>query len=237
MGDEGTCVGAAMSLSLPLTKPVLPQSCGTKITYTYDDINNYLKKHNVIDSYKVTEFDNSIEEIANRLSNNKIVCLVRENMEFGPRALCHRSILYNCDTKETNDWLNKKLSRTEFMPFAPVCRKEVADDLFVNLDGGRKSAKFMTMTFDCTQEFINNYPAACHIDNTARPQIIHKEDDEYMWNILAKYEEKTGKKALINTSFNLHNWPIIENAEVAIDSWIKSDTDCLVINNVFIEKI
>ena len=161
---------------------------------------------------------------------------MRSHMEFGPRALCHRSILYNCDTKETNDWLNKKLSRTEFMPFAPVCREEVADDLFKNLDGGRYSARFMTMTFDCTDEFIKNYPAACHIDNTARPQIIRSEDDSFMWLLLKEYERKTSKKALINTSFNLHNWPIIENELVGIKSWITSDTDCLVIGNVIIEK-
>jgi len=157
-------------------------------------------------------------------------------MEFGPRALCHRSILYNCDTKETNDWLNKKLSRTEFMPFAPVCMEEFADQLFEDLDGGRDSAKLMTMTFNCTEVFADAYPAACHIDNTARPQIVSKNEDEFTWKILSQYYALTLKKALINTSFNLHNWPIIATKEVALDSWLKSDTDCLLIENVMIEK-
>ena len=123
------------------------------------------------------------------------------------------------------------------MPFAPVCMEEVADDLFKDLDGGRDSAKLMTMTFDCKDEFVENYPAACHIDNTARPQIVSKYDDAFTWNILFNYYKMTGKKALINTSFNLHNWPIIAIKEVALESWLKSDTDCILIENVMIEKV
>lgn len=240
MGDEGTCIGAVISLmsSKDEFEIVLPQECGTSVGYKTecDFAIDYLEKNCLLDNYSVKVSNEIINDIAERLSNNKIVCLMRSHMEFGPRALCHRSILYNCDTKETNDWLNKKLSRTEFMPFAPVCREEVADDLFKNLDGGRDSARFMTMTFDCTDEFIKNYPAACHIDNTARPQIIRSEDDSFMWLLLKEYERRTSKKALINTSFNLHNWPIIENELVGIKSWITSDTDCLVIGNVIIEK-
>ena len=245
MGDEGTCVGAALivasqnSLNDGYSKGTIPQKCGTSVGdkgNEYQVVIDYLTKKGIRDEYVVNESNCIIDDIADRLADNKIVCLMRSNMEFGPRALCHRSILYNCDTRETNDWLNKKLSRTEFMPFAPVCREEVADDLFINLDGGRNSARFMTMTFDCTDEFAQNYPAACHIDNTARPQIVSKKDDPFIWSVLDEYERRTGKKALINTSFNLHNWPIIENEEVGLDSWITSDTDCLVIGNVIIEK-
>lgn len=244
MGDEGTCVGAAIYVASRNRLNYIGKNenaskhviCGTvadesEVNHWFDVLcTNKL-------AYKLTILDDSIDYISNKLAENKIVCLVRDQMEFGPRALCHRSILYNADSRETNDWLNKKLSRTEFMPFAPVTREEVADDLFINLDGGRDSAKFMTMTFDCTEEFAENYKAACHIDNTARPQIISKSDDEYMWNILKKYQDLTGKKAMINTSFNLHNNPIIESVEVAIDSWLKSGTDVLVIGKYAIEML
>lgn len=237
MGDEGTAVGAAVAIAdFKDLQGTIPQNCGTEVGTDQFMTRSLIETKLDGDDYSVTVSDDMSKLIADRLADNKIVCLMRDTMEFGPRALCHRSILYNCDTKETNDWLNRKLSRTEFMPFAPVCRKENADDLFVNLDGGRDSAKFMTMTFDCTEEFAQNYPAACHIDNTARPQIVSRFDDPFIWNLLKLYEEKTGKKALINTSFNLHNWPIIENEEVGIDSWLTSDTDCLVIGNIMIEK-
>lgn len=237
MGDEGTCVGAALALFGGKCEHVLPQSCGTHVANSPVNTMQTLVENSFDNNkYKVTIATKTIEEIAERLANNKIVCLMRDSMEFGPRALCHRSILYNADSRETNDWLNKKLSRTEFMPFAPVCREENADDLFINLDGGRHSAKYMTMTFDCTEEFAENYKAACHIDNTARPQIVSFDDDPFMWMILREYEHLTGKKALINTSFNLHNWPIIESEEVGFQSWVTSDTDCLAIGNVIIDK-
>lgn len=237
MGDEGTSVGAAVYLHMQTDDiaeftphdAVLSGTYVGKINDISDIINN---------GYRVAEYndDELIEHIAKNLAENKIVCLKRGRMEFGPRALCHTSILYNCDTKETNTWLNDKLGRTEFMPFAPVTREEVARDLFKNLDGGWDTAKFMTMTFDCTDEFIRDYPAACHVDNTARPQIVSYDDDAFMWSILERYQELTGKKALINTSFNLHNNPIIESVDVAIGSWMKSDTDVLVIGNVVISK-
>lgn len=240
MGDEGTAVGAVVKLFTETDDSVLEDlpACvhvlsGTPTAYAEDVLEKY---GDLLKGYKVSVIDNNDWYIAEKLAENKIVCLMRDKMEFGPRALCHTSILYNCDSKETNKWLNDKLSRTEFMPFAPVCRKEVADDLFLNLDGGRESAKFMTMTFDCTDEFIQNYPAACHIDNTARPQIISLTDDWFMWSVLNRYQQLTGKKAMINTSFNLHNNPIIASEKVAIESWIKSDTDVLVIENLVIEK-
>lgn len=240
MGDEGTAVGAAIAVAdqegkLKLGKDVGHVLCGT--TADESEVNHWFDVSCAYKlGYKITVLKNPIEYISQKLAENKIVCLKREAMEFGPRALCHTSILYNADSRETNNWLNEKLGRTEFMPFAPVTRKEVADDLFINLDGGRDSAKFMTMTFDCTEEFAQNYQAACHVDNTARPQIISHDDDPFMWSVLDRYQELTGKKAMINTSFNLHNNPIIESTKVAIQSWLKSDTDVLVIGNYAIEK-
>lgn len=245
MGDEGTCVGAAIILALgfedyDVTDVHMSDKVisGCEVNDCYGWLMDRIHYHGL--NLKVSKFDNDADLsdfISTKLANNKIVCLMRGKMEFGPRALCHRSILYNCKDKSTNDWLNKMLSRTEFMPFAPVCAEEFGDDLFKNLDGGRYSAKFMTMTFDGTDEFIKYYPAACHIDNTARPQIVSYDDDQFMWDILMKYYEKTHLKALINTSFNLHNHPIIADYEVGFDSWVKSKTDILVINNVVIERV
>ena len=240
MGDEGTSVGAAVAaVHSRVHKIISPNQCGTiadktEVNHCFDVHSSYKRGYSI---KKIDDDSILAKWIAVQLAKNRIVCLVKGKMEFGPRALCHRSILYNCDTKETNDWLNKKLGRTEFMPFAPVTREEVADDLFKNLDGGRDSAKHMTMTFDCTEEFVRDYPAACHIDNTARPQIVSKEEDPFIWSVLDEYQQLTGKKALINTSFNLHNNPIIESTDVAISSWLKSDTDILIIENMIIEKV
>lgn len=247
MGDEGTAIGVTYtclrmhsSVSIGRRKRsiarVLSGSCIEDLTN--DDI---VRLEN--EGYKVKKFESGsymeqVDDIVAHLANKEIVCFCRGRMEFGPRALCHRTILYDCSERETNDWLNKQLGRTEFMPFAPVCLDRFAKDLFKNIDADvDRTAKFMTMTFDATEEFAENYKAACHVDGTARPQVVTVGDcDMFVYGLLRKYFEATGKKALINTSFNLHNHPIIESKEVAIDSWKKSNTDVLVINNCVISK-
>ena len=130
-------------------------------------------------------------------------------MEFGPRALCHRSILYQPTDPAVNDWLNKKLRRTEFMPFAPVTRAEDAPRLFRNLDGAEHAANFMTMTFDCTEQMAESCPAVVHVDNTARPQIVRQEVDPSTHRLLGLYQERTGLPTIINTSLNIHEEPIV----------------------------
>lgn len=248
MGDEGTCVGAAIKAAKLDGKydnlsfihdfdEVSEIFVGTDIFRNISSIVNTLKEKGFkIKQYQYFNQMEQIEDIANYLAEKKLVCLCRGKMEFGPRALCHRSILYDCSDKSVNEWLNKQLGRTEFMPFAPVCLKRYANDLFENIQGAELSCKFMTMTLDCKQEFIDNYPAACHIDNTARPQFVTHKSDGFMASILDKYKEKTGKKVLINTSFNLHNNPIIEDPITAIESWEKSNTDVLVIGSLVIIK-
>lgn len=235
MGDEGTCVGACIYQSYKdggFKNDNVSACLGTKVKTS---VANIIKSANITNC-KVTRSEDIGKDVARLLSQKKIVCLVKEDMEFGPRALCHRSILYDCTDKDTNDWLNKKLGRTEFMPFAPVVLDKNAKDLFKNFEGGKHSAKHMTMTFDGTQEFVNTYHAACHVDNTARPQVVNIKEDPIMYRILDEYQRMTGLKALINTSFNLHNHPIIESFEVAYSSWIKSDIPVLVIGNIIIER-
>lgn len=250
MGDEGTAVGSAIKLILSSNKyednltdlavSSMDKVCvGTKILKEgYMKLVDEFEKANTdkVSARVMISNEELISDIVDSLAHKKIVCLCQGQMEFGPRALCHRSILYDCTDASVNDWLNKQLSRTEFMPFAPVCLEDDATDLFKSIYGGYKSAQFMTMTFDCKEEFVLNYPAACHIDKTARPQLVTERTDEMMYKILTKYKAITKKKVLINTSFNLHNYPIIEDIKVAMESWLTSNTDVLVLGNIIIER-
>lgn len=226
MGDEGTCIGAACAGELyyksDYTMTNITMRMGTSHTI-YEEVmlDNDLNFELIKNEKKVAK------SIAYDLSENKIVCLFDGRMEFGPRALIGRTIMYNCRDVGANDWLNKQLGRTEFMPFAPFCKEEHAHDLFYNVKGKEYALKNMTITVNCTDEFIQDYPAACHVDNTARPQVISADENSLAWAILDEYQNITGEKALINTSFNLHNYPIIESVRVAIDSWKQSNTHCL----------
>ncbi len=242
MGDEGTAIGALLFVSdlkglFGKTKKVDTNLNLALLGTSFDDdeIVQILESSN-FEFEKISNEKELASRIANELSNQKIVCLCRGNMEFGPRALCNRTIMYDCSDFETNRWLNEQLGRTEFMPFAPVCRSEVAKDLFVEIEGYEETSRFMTMTFDCTDEMKKDYPAAVHVDGTARPQIVFEQENPFVWDVLDCYESITNKKALINTSFNIHNYPIIENPKIAFESWRQSNTDVLIMNDYFVKK-
>ena len=108
-------------------------------------------------------------------------------MEFGPRALGNRSILVNACNVSVNNWLNKKLKRTEFMPFAPLTLKIFSNKMYKDLKSKKKAINFMTTTVKCTSEAIKKSPAAVHVDKTARPQIISKMNNLKIFKILKEY--------------------------------------------------
>ena len=130
-------------------------------------------------------------------------------MEYGPRALGNRSILVNAQDLKINSIVNKRLNRTEFMPFAPVTPIEHASKCYIGWKKNHVASKFMTRTYKCSKNFIKDHPAVVHIDGTARPQVISNKDNPSYYKIVKKYCEISGYKSLINTSFNLHEEPIV----------------------------
>lgn len=154
------------------------------------------------------------------LADRQIVWRFDGAMEFGPRALGNRSILYQGRDKTVNDWLNKILRRTEFMPFAPVTLAEEAHRCYVGLAGGRRAAQYMTVTFDCTPEMRGWSPAAVHVDGTARPQLIDPSLNATYHGIVKRYYERTGNPSVINTSYNMHEEPIVCSPEDGIRAYL-----------------
>jgi carbamoyltransferase len=130
-------------------------------------------------------------------------------MEFGPRALGARSILARPDDASINDRLNKRLERSEFMPFAPYVLEEDAEKVFEIGNLNRYAARFMTITCAVRQEWQSRIAAVVHIDGTARPQIVRRQDNPLYADILARFRAATGLPVLVNTSFNVHEEPIV----------------------------
>jgi len=153
--------------------------------------------------------------VAEKLAAGKVVGLAYGRMEFGPRALGHRSILAPATDRSINDSLNERLKRTEFMPFAPVTLRSLASSCFKGWEPEHVSSRFMTMCYDTTEEFGKQCPAVVHVDGTARPQVVDEKDGLYE-RVVRAYLERTGLMALVNTSFNAHGEPIVCNAE---DAW------------------
>lgn len=169
------------------------------------------------------------EEAADLLAAGHVVARFDGRLEYGPRALGNRSILYKADDPAVNDWLNRKLDRTEFMPFAPVTLEERADECYLGLDGGRFAARYMTMTFDVTDAMKSRSPGVVHLDGTARPQLIRAQDNPGYHAILRAFAAKTGTPTLINTSFNMHGEPIVCSPDDAIRAFKRSELPYLIL--------
>jgi carbamoyltransferase len=169
------------------------------------------------------------ERVAELLTEDYIIGRFNGRMEYGPRALGNRSILYPARDPEVNQWLNHQLGRTEFMPFAPAALASEAPRLFKNLSGCEQTAEYMTITFDCTEEMIRLCPAAVHVDGTARPQLVSPRSNPSFHRILQRYFELTGIPAMINTSFNMHEEPIVCSPADAIRAFLLGNIDYLAI--------
>ena len=171
------------------------------------------------------------QTIANLLAQGSVVARFNGGMEYGPRALGHRTIMYQTTDPSVNDWLNKRLDRTEFMPFAPATLVEHAHSCYKNLQGAEDPARFMTITFDCTDSMQQMSPSVVHVDGTARPQLVDPETSPDFHKILTAYYSLTGIPSLINTSFNMHEEPIVCSPEDAIRSFQQGNLDYLAIGN------
>ncbi len=168
--------------------------------------------------------------VAGHLAAGKVVGRFSGAMEFGPRALGNRSILYAATDPEVNVWLNEQLDRTEFMPFAPVLRIEDAPRFLRNYgEVNAHAALFMTLTFAVTDLCRDEAPAVVHVDGTARPQVLRRDDNPDYYDILSAYNRLTGLSVLVNTSFNLHEEPIVCRPEEAVRAFVEAKLDVLAI--------
>jgi len=242
MGDGGLGLGAALDMAArrnDLREPELLKTVYLGPAYEADTIADAIDESG-IDSSTVAEYD-TIDAVAERagklLAAGKVVALYNGRMEYGPRALGNRSILYQPTDETAIQWLNKDLDRTEFMPFAPVTLKERADECYANYDPETcPAANFMTITFDCTETMQERSPGAVHIDGTARPQLITEEQNPLYYKILSRYETETGIPTLINTSFNKHGEPIVSKPAEALRSFNDTNMDALILGTCMVEN-
>jgi len=234
MSDQGISMGVGLAYLAENKglKPFKFKNIYFGPGYKNDDIEHALKHNNI--SY---EHYNDIEtKVARLLSQSKVIARFSGNLEYGPRALGNRSILYQTTDKSVNDWLNKKLHRSEFMPFAPVTLHEYADQCYLNLKKAEYAAKFMTISFNCTEWMKKISPGVVHIDGTARPQILSEEDNPGYYKILKEYHKITGIPSLINTSFNMHEEPIVCSPEDALKAFKASGIDYLAMGDYLIRQ-
>ena len=227
MGDEGLGLGSALCAAAQ-RKPIRPfrlRDVYLGVAFTEAEMAVALAEQRLAGA-RLEDADLAAR-VADLLAAGKVVAIFRGRMEFGPRALGHRTILYQTTDPTVNDWLNKRLQRTEFMPFAPVTLAGEADRCYEDLDACRYTAEFMTITRTCTPWMRQISPAVVHLDGTARPQIITREIEPFYDEVLRQYFRRTGIPSLINTSFNMHEEPIVCSPADAVRAFQLGHLDAL----------
>jgi carbamoyltransferase len=232
MGDGGCGTGAALAEfagSDPTRQRINDVYLGP--SYGADEIAEALRRAQL----PFTRYQPIEPRIAALLAAGKVVARFDGRMEYGPRALGHRSILYHAKEPAVNQWLNQRLGRTEFMPFAPATLYEHREACYQRIQGAEYAAEFMTITFDCTETMKRDCPAAVHVDGTARPQLVSATGSPGFHRILTEYFSLTGIPSVINTSFNMHEEPIVCSPDDAIRAFLQGNLDCLAIGDFLVE--
>jgi carbamoyltransferase len=213
MGDEGLPVGSALiyllerdglKTWLDRRRPLGPVFLGRDYTHAIDPALAALPGVHRVDAAPAAE-------AARRLVNGEIGAIYTGRMEYGPRALGARSILANPSRRETHDLLNQRLARTEFMPFAPVVAAERAAEVFEINAANVRACEYMTIACGVRPQWRGRIPAVVHVDDSARPQIIRRRDNPLYYDILHAFEAASGLPVLVNTSFNMHEEPIVNS--------------------------
>lgn len=240
MGDAGLSLGAAMLSEIK-------ENNNNFSTEQYRFVNTYLGidyTHQLKESIanftqenmSVVKMVNPAKEVAEKLADNKIIGFWHGPMEWGPRALGSRTIMLNTFDKSVNDSLNDRLNRTEFMPFAPVVLDFMAKEYFPKYDPSIPAGDYMTITYDTNPKYKDILQAVVHVDGTARPQVIRRETNEFYYDVLNEFYKISDCGALVNTSFNAHEEPIVSSPEVAINALKTNRVDYLVLDGYMISS-
>lgn len=201
------------------------------------DLDESVNKHK--DKLEFREVEEPEKLIADLLAQGKIVARCSGRMEFGARALGNRSILADPGDQRVIPEINKMIKQRDFwMPFAPAILYEGADE-YIRIPPSlpkNRISPYMMHTFDTTErrdEFI----AGTHsYDKTARAQILLESMNPGLYSLIREFSKLRHKTVVLNTSFNLHGFPIVMGSGDAMDVMLNSSLEYLIINNTFITK-
>jgi carbamoyltransferase len=230
MGDGGLGLGAIyQTLRLP---PARLRDVFWGEAYAASDIERALADSGLA----YTREDRIHEAVAARLAEGRLVARFCGRMEWGPRALGNRSILADASDTAVVARLNALLRRNDFMPFAPAMLDEEADGLLLDWQPGAHAAEFMTVCFRCSEAMKAGFPAVVHTDGTARAQWVAEASNPAFHGLLQAYKRCSGRGVLLNTSFNIHEEPIVRTPAEAVAAFLKSRLDFLAIEDYLVPQ-
>lgn len=187
--------------------------------------------------YGIHKSENIEGEIAELLSRKQIVARCSGRMEWGARALGNRSILADASNRDVVEEINKAIKCRDFyMPFCFVVMKEYEKDYIIKPK--EVEASYMILSFNSTDKAKKDLCAAIHpYDKSARPQVIEQSWNPSYYKILKIFKDKTGRGGILNTSFNLHGFPLVSGVKEALYVFENSSLKYLVLNNYLVSKL
>lgn len=191
------------------------------------------------DQVDFEKIDDINGEVVRLLLDRKIIARCSGRMEFGARALGNRSIIASPDDIRIIQTINAAIKKRDFwMPFAPAVLQERAEELIDIPDANREMfSPYMMFTFQAKPEAFDKIIAGIHqSDRTARAQLVNPEIYPEFHDIITRFHAESGIPATLNTSFNLHGFPIVQGAMDAVDVYLNSALDVLVVDNYKITR-
>jgi carbamoyltransferase len=205
-------------------------SAYTGIRFSNEEIEKILQEKGI--RYRRLPDDELYDVVTAKLIEPGVVGWYNGRAEFGPRALGARSILADPRNEKAKDLLNLKIKRREsFRPFAPSILKEYASEYFTKSD----AVPFMEKVFPIREEKRASIPAVTHVDGTGRLQTVDRDVAPRYYALIDSFREKTGVPILLNSSFN-ENEPIVNTPKEALDCFLRTQMDMLVLENCVIER-
>lgn len=232
--DAGLSMGSALyqyhqMLNRPRTEPVFSAYTGSK--FSNEEIEALLTQKGI--QYKRLPDSELYDRVVAKLIEPGVVGWFSGRAEFGPRALGARSIIADPRNAKAKDLLNSKIKRREsFRPFAPSILKEYVGEYFEKVE----DVPFMEKVFPIKKEKQQFIPAVTHVDGTGRLQTVSKDVSPRYYALIDKFRERTGVPILLNTSFN-ENEPIVNTPAEALDCFLRTQMDMLVLENCLLERM
>jgi carbamoyltransferase len=223
--DCGLSLGASFLTKTPTEK--------INISYNGIPLIDEEKANDLLNGRKTSSLD--LDYVCKLLKSGKIIGVCRGDSEVGPRALGNRSIICDPSFKDMKDILNAKVKFREwFRPFAPFCLKDEAHLYFDSKDFD--NMEFMSYAPLVKKEIQNRLPSITHVDGSSRLQTVTEESHKFFYDLLKTYSNYSDINVLLNTSFNIRGNPILTTIEDALYVLDNTELDCVIINDVLVEK-
>ncbi|HJU09549.1 MAG TPA: carbamoyltransferase C-terminal domain-containing protein, partial [Candidatus Binataceae bacterium] len=179
--------------------------------------------------------NDACDHAARLIAAGHVIGWYRGRMEFGPRALGHRSILADPAHPEMRDRINAMVKMREaFRPFAPAVTLREAPRWFEVASG--TELPYMITTVNVRQEYRRQLPAVTHVDGSARLQTVAPEENAAFHTLLEAVGRTTGREMVLNTSYNVKGQPIVNTPQQALETFLNCGIDCVFLENSMVRR-